>query len=86
MLATTLLAGVVLAEASLSFLGLGIPITTPSWGGDLSGNARSFFEIAPWMAIFPGLALMITVLGFNFFGDAIRDILDPRLRGSVGRQ
>jgi len=83
-LATTLLSGVVLAEASLSFLGLGVPPPAASWGGDLSGNARDFFETAPWMAIFPGLALTLTVLGFNFFGDAVRDVLDPRLQHGQG--
>jgi peptide/nickel transport system permease protein len=81
---TTLLAGAVLAEAALSFLGLGIPPPTPSWGADLSGEARTYFELAPWMAIFPGVALSLTVLGFNFLGDAVRDILDPRMRGEVG--
>jgi peptide/nickel transport system permease protein len=84
-LATTLLAGVVLAEASLSFLGLGVPPPTASWGGDLSGNARDFFETAPWMAIFPGLALTLTVLAFNFLGDALRDVLDPRLQHTLGK-
>jgi peptide/nickel transport system permease protein len=79
--ATTAVAGVMLAGASLSFLGFGIPLTTPSWGGDLSGSSRNFFTFAPWMAIFPGLALALTVLGFNFFGDAVRDAMDPRLRG-----
>jgi peptide/nickel transport system permease protein len=81
---TTLLAGAVLAEAALSFLGLGIPPPTPSWGADLSGEARTYFELAPWMAIFPGVALSLTVLGFNFLGDAVRDILDPRMRGEAG--
>lgn len=84
-LATTLLSAAVLAEASLSFLGVGVPPPTASWGGDLSGNARDFFEIAPWMAIFPGLALSLTVLGFNFLGDAVRDVLDPRLQREMMR-
>jgi ABC-type dipeptide/oligopeptide/nickel transport system permease subunit len=75
--------GVALLGASLSFLGLGVPPPTPSWGGDLSGDARSYFESAPWMAIFPGAALSLTVLSFNLLGDAMRDILDPRLRGSM---
>lgn len=83
--ATTAVAGVMLAAASLSFLGFGIPLSTPSWGGDLSGSSRNFFTFAPWMAIFPGLALALTVLGFNFFGDAVRDALDPRLRGERPR-
>ena len=79
-IATTLLGGAILVEAGLSFLGLGTPPPTPSWGADLSGSARQFFQHAPWMAIFPGLALSLVVLGFNLLGDAVRDILDPRLR------
>ena len=74
---------IALLGASLSFLGLGVMPPTPSWGADLSGDARSYFETAPWMAIFPGLALSLTVLSFNLLGDALRDILDPRLRGSA---
>lgn len=80
-IATSLLAGAILIEASLSFLGLGTPPPTPSWGADLSGQAQHFFTHAPWMAIFPGAALSLVVLGFNLLGDALRDILDPRLRG-----
>ena len=79
--ATSLLAGAILIEASLSFLGLGTPPPTPSWGADLSGEARRYMTRAPWMAIFPGVALSLVVLGFNFLGDALRDLLDPRLRG-----
>jgi peptide/nickel transport system permease protein len=70
----------ILAEASLSFLGLGIRPPTPSWGGDLSGDARSFFELQPWMAIAPGGALSLAVLAFNLMGDTLRDLLDPRMR------
>ena len=81
-IATTLLAAAILAEAALSFLGFGVPPPTPSWGGDLSGSSRAYFQVAPWMAIFPGIALSLAVLGFNFLGDSLRDILDPRLRGS----
>ena len=77
--------GMILAEASLSFLGFGIPPPAPSWGGMLSGSARTYMFIDPWMAIWPGLALSIVVWGINMFGDALRDILDPRLRGGVGR-
>ena len=77
---TTLLGAAILVEAALSFLGLGTPPPTPSWGADLSGNARRYFTHAPWMAIFPGLALSLVVLGFNLLGDALRDVLDPRLR------
>jgi ABC-type dipeptide/oligopeptide/nickel transport system permease subunit len=83
-LSTLLLGGAILAEAGLSFLGLGVPPPNPSWGADLSGQARAFFQKAPWMAIFPGAAISLTVLGFNLLGDSIRDILDPRLRGRGG--
>ena len=76
---------VILAEASLSFLGFGIPPPTPSWGGMLSGTGRSYMYQAPWIVIWPGLALAIVVYGVNMFGDALRDILDPRLKGGVGR-
>jgi len=79
--ATTLLGGAILAEAALSFLGLGIPPPNPSWGADIS-DARRTFPINTWTAFFPGLAISLTVLGFNLLGDALRDILDPRLRGS----
>jgi peptide/nickel transport system permease protein len=72
----------IIAEASLSFLGLGVPPPAPSWGGMLSGPARDFYAIAPWMAIWPGLAISMAVYGFNLFGDALRDVLDPRLRGT----
>lgn len=80
-IATTLLGTAILAEASLSFLGLGIPPPNPSWGTDVSA-ARSHFPIHIWWAFFPGLAISLTVLGFNLLGDSLRDILDPRLRGS----
>jgi peptide/nickel transport system permease protein len=79
-IATTLLGGAILAEAALSFLGLGVPPPNPSWGADVS-QARNAFPIHVWWAFFPGLAIALTVLGFNFLGDALRDILDPRLRG-----
>ncbi len=72
-------------EASLSFLGFGIPPPAPSWGGMLSGMARTHMLSAPWMIIWPGAALALVVYGINMFGDAVRDILDPRLRGGVGR-
>lgn len=81
-IATTLLAGAILAEAALSFLGLGVPPPNPSWGADVS-LARNAFPIHVWWAFFPGLAIALTVLGFNFLGDALRDILDPRLRGAT---
>lgn len=72
----------ILIEATLSFLGLGVPPPKPTWGGMLSGPARNYFVVAPWMAVFPGLALSLVVYGFNLFGDALRDVLDPRLRGA----
>jgi peptide/nickel transport system permease protein len=75
----------IMSESGLSFLGYGIPPPTPSWGGMLSGSARAFMFMAPWMAIWPGVALAFVVYGVNMFGDALRDILDPRLRGGVGR-
>ena len=77
--------GMILAEAGLSFLGFGIPPPAPSWGGMLSGSARTYMFRDPWMALWPGLALTIMVYGVNMFGDAMRDLLDPRLRGGVGR-
>ena len=81
-IATGALGIAILTEASLSFLGLGVPPPEPSWGGMLSGPARDYFVTAPWMAIWPGLALSLAVYGFNLFGDAVRDVLDPRLRGT----
>jgi peptide/nickel transport system permease protein len=75
----------ILNEAGLSFLGFGIPPPQPSWGGMLSGSARKYMLMDPWMALWPGLALSITVYAVNMFGDAIRDLLDPRLRGGIGR-
>lgn len=79
---TTILGLVILIEASLSFLGYGVAVGTPSWGIDLSTSNRQYFIRAPWLIVGPGVALSLTVLGFNFMGDALRDILDPRLRGS----
>ena len=75
----------ILTEAALSFLGLGIPAPAASWGGMLSGSGRSYMFLNPWMAVWPGLALATVVYGVNMFGDAVRDILDPRLRGGAGR-
>lgn len=80
-LATTLLGTAILAESALSFLGLGIPPPNPSWGVDISG-ARTSYPVNVSAAFFPGLAISLTVMGFNFLGDSLRDILDPRLRGS----
>ncbi|MBA7623592.1 Glutathione transport system permease protein GsiD [subsurface metagenome] len=82
---STAVPGVILTEASLSFLGFGIPPPEPSWGGMLSGQGRSYMFLAPWMVIWPGLALSIVVYGINMFGDAVRDLLDPRMRGGIGR-
>ena len=73
--------GVILALASLSFLGFGLPPATPDWGSLLSREGRRYMEQAPWLALFPGLALTITVYSLNMFGDALRDLIDPRLRG-----
>ena len=77
--------GIIVAEASLSFLGFGLPPGVPSWGGMLSREGRQYMEMAPRLAIWPGLCLTIVVYSINMFGDALRDLLDPRLRGSVGR-
>lgn len=80
---TTRLAAVILSEAVLSFLGLGIPPPEPSWGGMLH-SARGYMLHAPLLAVWPGVALSIAVYGINVFGDAMRDLLDPRLRGGIG--
>jgi len=77
--------GNIIAEAALSFLGFGLPPDVPSWGGMLSGEGRQYMEIAPYLALWPGLALTVVVWGTNMFGDALRDLLDPRLRGGGGR-
>ncbi|MDD9876467.1 MAG: ABC transporter permease [Magnetovibrio sp.] len=70
----------ILLEASLSYLGLGLQEPTPSWGLMLQGGAEEFAESAPWLAIWPGVAISLAVFGFNLFGDALRDVLDPKLR------
>lgn len=82
---TTAMGAAIIAEASISFLGYGIPPPVPSWGGMLSGTGRRYMLQAPWLAFWPGLALSIVVYGINMFGDALRDLLDPRLRGGLGR-
>jgi ABC-type dipeptide/oligopeptide/nickel transport system permease subunit len=69
--------GVIMAESSMSFLGLGIPYPTPSWG-TMIADGREYITTAPWCVMVPGLALMVTVLCFNFFGDGLRDVLDPK--------
>ena len=77
--------GVIMSEAALSFLGFGLPPDIPSWGGMLSREGRQYMEIAPHLALWPGLCLTVVVYSLNMFGDAVRDLLDPRLRGRLGR-
>ena len=77
---TTFVGQAILLEASLSYLGMGVQEPTPAWGLMLQGGAEEFAESAPWVPIFPGLAITLAVFGFNLFGDGLRDVLDPRLR------
>jgi peptide/nickel transport system permease protein len=77
---TAFVAQAILAEASLSFLGLGVQEPTAAWGLMLSGNAADFYRQAPWMILFPGVAISIAVFAFNLFGDSLRDYLDPRFK------
>lgn len=84
-LATYYLGFAIILEASLSFLGVGVPPDVPSWGGMLTAAAQGHITKAPWAGIFPGLAIFIVVLGFNLLGDALRDVLEPRLRGERPR-
>ena len=79
-LLTAFVGQAILAEASLSYLGLGVQEPVPAWGLMLQGGAEDFAQTAPWIAIFPGLAIVLSVLGINLFGDALRDTLDPKLR------
>lgn len=79
-LATAFFGQAIVSEAALSFVGLGIPPPNPSWGNMMSGQARTYMTSAPWMALFPGIALSMLVFGINLFGDALRDVLDPQLR------
>ena len=81
-LVTVHLGGAIIAEATLSFLGIGAPPDVPSWGGMLRGAAQSYVNVAPWLGVFPGLAIAIVVYAWNLLGDALRDVLDPRLRGT----
>ena len=77
--------GVIMSEAALSFLGFGLPPDIPSWGGMLSREGRQYMEMAPHLALWPGVCLTVVVYSLNMFGDAVRDLLDPRLRGRLGR-
>lgn len=77
---TAFVAQAILAEASLSFLGLGVTEPTPSWGLMLSGSAADFYQQAPWMIVFPGIAISLAVFAFNLFGDSLRDWLDPKIK------
>jgi peptide/nickel transport system permease protein len=77
---TAFIAQAILLEASLSFLGLGVTEPTPAWGLMLSGNASDFYREAPWMILFPGLAISVAVFAFNLFGDSLRDWLDPKFK------
>src|SRR2546421_10730406 len=79
-LLTAFVGQAILAEASLSYLGLGVQEPTPAWGLMLQGGAEEYATTAPWIAVFPGLAIMLTVFGINLFGDSLRDVLDPKLR------
>ena len=81
--ATIALGQAILSEAALSFLGVGVQPPNPAWGSMLSGHSRTYMLVAPWMAIFPGLAIFLTVMGWNLLGDALRDVWDPRLRAAV---
>ena len=78
---TAQLGTAILAEAALSYLGLGAAEPTPSWGLMLSGSAPAYAEKAPWIGLFPGVAISLAVFGFSLFGDSLRDVLDPKLRG-----
>lgn len=79
---TTRVGTVILAESGLAFLGLGVPPPTPTWGSMLSGSGRNYMFEAPWLALAPGLCLTVVVYATNIFGDALRDLLDPRMRGT----
>lgn len=78
------LSGVIMQEASMNFLGFGVEVGTPSWGYMITYQGRANMYTAPWLALYPGLCIMVLVFAANMFGDAIRDLLDPRLKGGVG--
>lgn len=80
----TSIAGVIMMEASMNFLGYGVSPGTPDWGAILTGSARANMYLAPWLAIFPGIAITLIIFACAMFGDGVRDILDPRLKGGVG--
>jgi len=80
-LSTITLGYAIVVEASLSFLGVGIPPDVASWGGMLNLGATTYIEIQPWLAVFPGIAIALVVFAVNLLGDSLRDVLDPRLRG-----
>jgi peptide/nickel transport system permease protein len=80
----TSLSSVVLMESSLSFLGFGVDPATPSWGYMITNQGRTYMYLAPWLAVYPGICISIMVFSANMFGDAVRDLLDPRLKGGVG--
>jgi len=81
-LVTVFLGTAIVAEATLSFLGIGVPPDVASWGGMLNGAAQRYVRLAPWLGVFPGLAIAIVVFAWNLLGDSLRDVLDPRLRGT----
>ena len=80
--ASIIVPAAIMTEAGLAFLGFGLPPPSPSWGVDIGPSARAYFYVAWWLPVFPGIALSLTVLAFNFLGDSLRDALDPRMRGS----
>ena len=81
--ASASLGGAIFTEAALSYLGLGVPPPNPSWGNMLGGILVASFKPPWWLVVFPGFAITLTILAFNLFGDALRDHLDPRLRGRL---
>jgi len=78
------LGSVIMMEASMNFLGYGVSVGTPSWGYMITNQGRANMYTAPWLALYPGICIVVLVIAANMFGDAIRDLLDPRLKGGVG--